>query len=364
VLASDNEGVTFTSSNQGFSARKVEALIADPGENGESGRILAGVVNDKQNGGVFLSQDRGDTWTQLADGLEGRDVFAMAEAKDGTVLAGTSHGIFALVTDPGTAPHWVLRSNIVNHGTRIISVIVKGKKVNREEQITLPAREMGGRVKAFDLSSDLWLAATEEGLLTSTDRGATWQGGLALGSAAYYAVAVYDGELLAARREGVVFSRDKGKSWTAMRLPTRIKDIRKVAFSPDGELWIGAADGIYFSRDKGSNWFWLEKIPVWDVGDLSYDALSGRMMASSRSNQVLYSIDPASLTFTAVSTGYRLFSVRAAGGMRIAASLQDGVVMEPEPFPAQAHPPVASAKVSSKAADGASSAVHPALPPN
>jgi ligand-binding sensor domain-containing protein len=98
-----------------------------------------------------------------------------------------------------------------------------------------------------------------------------------MGSAAYRAVASFHGEMLAARREGIVFSRDQGKSWTGMHLPARIKDIRKVAFSPDGQLWVGAADGIYFSRDKGINWFWLEKVPVWDVGDLSYDAEAGRM---------------------------------------------------------------------------------------
>jgi hypothetical protein len=29
-------------------------------------------------------------------GLDGRDVFALAESPDGTILAGTNHGIFAL----------------------------------------------------------------------------------------------------------------------------------------------------------------------------------------------------------------------------------------------------------------------------
>ncbi len=60
-------------------------------------RILAGVVNDKSYGGVFLTTDGGTSWSQIAEGLAGRDVFTLAEAKDGTMLAGTSHGIFALV---------------------------------------------------------------------------------------------------------------------------------------------------------------------------------------------------------------------------------------------------------------------------
>jgi ligand-binding sensor domain-containing protein len=135
--------------------------------------------------------------------------------------------------------------------------------------------------------------------------------------------------MLAARREGVVFSTDSGVTWTPMRLPSRVKDIRKVAFSKEGELWVGAGDGVYFSRDKGETWFWLEKIPVRDIGDLTFDPKTGRMLVSSRSSQVLYSIDPATLTFTGTTTGFKLFLARSAGGIRFAASLQDGVLLEP-----------------------------------
>jgi photosystem II stability/assembly factor-like uncharacterized protein len=331
VLASDDGGVTFTQSNQGFSARKVEALVAD---NRDQRRILAGVVNDKSYGGVFLTTDSGAKWSQIATGLDGRDVFTLAQSQDGTVLAGTSHGIFALENGNGSGkeadgPHWVLRSSIVNSGTKIVTETVGGKHVNRIENITLPAREMGSRVADFDLSGEVWLAATSEGLFTSKDRGATWQGGLVMGSAEYHSVAVWDGEMLAARRAGLVFSKDQGKNWDPMGIPSKIKDIRKIAFSKDGELWIGAGDGIYFSRDKGANWFWLEKIPIRDVGDLAQDAKTGRMLATSRSNQMLFSIDPKTLQYTAIQTGFRLFLARSADGMRFAASLQDGVIAEP-----------------------------------
>jgi photosystem II stability/assembly factor-like uncharacterized protein len=328
VLASDNGGATFAQSNEGFSARKVEALVAD---NRDPRHILAGIVNDKSYGGVFLTTDSGATWGQIATGLDGRDVFTLAQAKDGTVLAGTSHGIFALESGEGFSdPHWTMRSSIVNQGTKIISENVNGRKVNRIENITIPAREMSSRVAGFDLTGDVWLAATTEGLFTSQDKGATWQGGLVLGSSEYNSVAVWDGEMLASRRRGVVFSKDHGKTWDPMGIPSRIKDIRKIAFSNDGELWIGAGDGIYFSRDRGTSWFWLEKIPVWDCGDLFFDPKTGRMLATSRSSQVLYSIDPKSLTFTATATGFRLFMARSAAGLRFAASLQDGVLIDPE----------------------------------
>ena len=330
VLFSSNDGATFAQSNQGFSARKVEALVAD---SQDPRRVLAGIVNDKSYGGVFMTSDGGESWEQVATGLDGRDVFTLAQAKDGTVLAGTGHGIFALEkgdskdSDP---PHWTMRSSIVNYGTKVTSETVNGRKINRLENITLPARELSSRVAAFDLSGDTWVAATAEGVYTSADQGKTWQGGLVLGSAEYHTVAVWDGEILAARRQGVVFSKDGGKNWTPMGIPSHIKDVRRIAFSKDGELWVGAGDGIYFSRDRGTTWFWLEKVPVRDVGDLAFDATTGKMLATSRSSEILYSIDPKSLTYTSTSTGFRLFLARSAGGLRFAASLQDGVLMGPD----------------------------------
>jgi len=327
VLASEDDGANFAQSNQGFSARKVEALVAD---NRDPRRVFAGVVNDKSYGGVFFTGDSGATWGQIANGLDGRDVFALAQAKNGAVLAGTSHGIFALETGDGFSdPHWVMHSSIVNYGTKIVTENVNGHHVNRIENITLPARELSSRVADFDLSGDVWLTATSEGLFTSSDQGATWQGGLVLGSAEYTSVGVWDGEMLAARRHGMVFSKDQGKTWDPMQIPSRIKDIRKIAFSKDGELWIGAGDGIYFSRDRGVSWFWLEKVHCWDVGDLFFDDRTGKMLATSRSSQVLYSIDPKTLAYTTTSTGFRLFMARSTAGIRFAASLQDGVLTEP-----------------------------------
>ena len=74
-------------------------------------RVYAGVVNDKTYGGVFVSADGGTQWKQMADGLDGRDVFALAEAPEGTILAGTNSGIFALDPD---ASAWQPRNTIAN----------------------------------------------------------------------------------------------------------------------------------------------------------------------------------------------------------------------------------------------------------
>jgi photosystem II stability/assembly factor-like uncharacterized protein len=101
VLASQDAGETFTGSNAGVSERKVSALLVD---RDDSSRMYAGVVNDKNFGGVFKSTDGGASWQQVQQGLDGLDVFALSETKDGTVVAGTSHGIFVLDPPGGSDP--------------------------------------------------------------------------------------------------------------------------------------------------------------------------------------------------------------------------------------------------------------------
>ena len=95
VLASDDGGETFHPSNGGFSARQVTALKRDANH---PQTLFVGVVNDKDWGGVFESDNGGRNWQQRSEGLEGRDVFALGQAPDGTMIAGTSHGLFRLDT--------------------------------------------------------------------------------------------------------------------------------------------------------------------------------------------------------------------------------------------------------------------------
>ncbi|MGB6722243.1 MAG: transcriptional regulator, partial [Terracidiphilus sp.] len=93
VLASQDGAATFAESNEGLSERKVAALLVD---RNDPSRLYAGVVNDKNYGGVFRSKDGGVSWEQMGQGLDGGDVFALGQTKEGTVVAGTSHGIFVL----------------------------------------------------------------------------------------------------------------------------------------------------------------------------------------------------------------------------------------------------------------------------
>ena len=329
VLASSDGGASFKASNAGFSERKVTALLVD---HADPARIYAGVVNDKAFGGVFVTANGGADWQQIGDGLEGRDVFTLAQAADGTVVAGTNHGILALNLSPatGTAPHWEPRNTIANTVMKAAIRNISGKRINIEKKVNAPVIELDSRVNALDLSGDVWLASAGSGLLTSKDQGASWQGGPVMGSVNYLSVAARGATMAAVRVDGAVLSSDAGLSWMPMQTPQMLTSIRRVAFSPDGTIWLGAREGVYFTHDQGKTWLWIQRMPFRDVDDLSYDASLGKILVSSESSDQIFAIDPKTDGWKLWQTGYRIGLVRVAGKRMVATSLFDGVVVEPQ----------------------------------
>ncbi len=372
VLTSQDAGVTFTPSNEGISERKVAAVLVDR-DNPDV--MYAGVVNDKKYGGVFRSSDGGAHWEQLGSGLDGSDVFALAETKDGRVVAGTGHGLFVLgagsnaaaagdppavgggansrrrgnrprgaiaaapdasatpATNSPAAPAgltWRPRNAIVNTLEKTVTQTHMHTKVNIEKQVQAPTIQLESPVNALDVSGDVWVAATSYGIVTSRDQGASWQGGPVMGEGDYLSVTVKGDTMVAARADSVVISKDAGQSWWPMGLPTMLTRIHRVVFSPDGTLWLGAREGVYLSRDLGKTWMWIHRLPFRDVDDLSYDAESKRILVSSRTSDQVYAVDPKTMAWDWWQTGYDIVLIRAAGDRLVGASLDDGVLVGPK----------------------------------
>jgi photosystem II stability/assembly factor-like uncharacterized protein len=205
-----------------------------------------------------------------------------------------------------------------------------GKRINVEKQVKDTVRTLEARVYALDISSDAWLASTAGGLFTSQDKGASWQGGPVLDSVEYLSVAVHGSQLVAVRKNGVVLSTDAGRTWMPIGVPAMLTRIHSATFSADGTLWLGAREGVYFTHDLGKTWLWVHRLPLVDVDDLAYDAHLDRILVSSRSSDQVYVINPKSLSWKWAQTGYRINQVRAAGDRLLAASLYDGVLVEPK----------------------------------
>ncbi len=65
VLISIDGGEGYDTSNAGFINRQVRAVVADKAQ---PGRVYAGVIFDRVNGGLFISEDGGVTWGQSMSG--------------------------------------------------------------------------------------------------------------------------------------------------------------------------------------------------------------------------------------------------------------------------------------------------------
>jgi photosystem II stability/assembly factor-like uncharacterized protein len=322
VLMSDTGGATFVAANTGFSQRQVEALLVD---NKNPATIYAGVLNDKTYGGVFVSNDGGSTWNQQSKGLDGRDVFTLQQAPNGTVYAGTNHGILSLGDDG-----WDVRGKVVNTKEEETTKIEKKKRVKVMKTVALPPFMLDSRVTGLDLAGPTWYAATASGIYTSIDQGGSWQGGPVLDHADFLRAASTGTTTFVAGRQFMVSTQDGGKNWQAVPMPAELSTLRFMVSADNGSLWIAGREGVFFTEDQGQSWQKLKSLPFNDVDGLDFDREAKRLMVTSASGTLMMAIHPVKKDWKWWDVGWNVHTVRSSGGRLIAASLFDGVVLQPK----------------------------------
>ena len=322
VLLSNDQATTFSASNQGFSQRQVVALAKDVKD---PNRLYAGVVNDKMYGGVFTSADGGRSWQQQSQGLDGRDVFSLAESPEGTLLAGTGHGIFAWQDG-----RWQAAGHVVQMVEKTTSVRRKGKLVKTTKTTAKPAGEIDGRVNEFDLTHSTWYAATTAGVYQSADQGKTWTGGPVMGQADFRNVHTMGSVVLATRRTGIAISQDGGKTWQDEPLPGQLTTIRTSTIAPGGSMWLGGREGVYYSTDNGANWKFMSSLPISDINGIEYEGDLKRIVITSWSSTWVMGVNEADRSWKWWDAGWHVRGVRSNGGHLLAASLYNGVVVQPQ----------------------------------
>jgi photosystem II stability/assembly factor-like uncharacterized protein len=327
VLESDDSAATFKGSNTGFSQRQVSSLLVDAKT---PQTIVAGVVNDKSYGGVFVSNNEGASWRQQSNGLQGRDVFSLAQALDGSILAGTNAGIFRW---DGT--NWQPDGKIVKGVQKTSYVVRKGRRVRTEKTVMVPGGQIDGRVSAVDASGSIWYAATSSGIYSSADQGISWEGGPVLGKTEFRTVAAAGPVVVAAQRTTLALSQDGGKNWQPLAMPQKLTWLNAITMTPDGGLWLGGREGVFYSEDHGQNWTEMSTLPISDINGLNYDPDLKRIILTSWASSLILAVDPADRTWKFWDAGWRVHNVRSSGGRLLAATLYNGVVIEPQKAPAK-----------------------------
>ncbi len=322
VLLSNDQAASFKAANDGFSQRQVSALLVDV-KNPQT--IYVGVVNDKIYGGVFISNDSGKTWSQQSGGLDGRDVFSMAQSADGVLLVGTGHGIFRYDNSL-----WKPDGKLVTKEEKTVTVVRKGKKLKDTKIVEKEGGLLDARVNHLDLTGSTWYAATTNGIYMSDNQGASWHGGPVLEKTDFLSIRAAGSLVLASRRASLMVSQDGGTNWQPMSLPAPLTAANTIAVTPSGSLWVGGREGVFFSEDKGATWTQMKTLPVSNINNLSYDSDLKRIMVTSWNSTWVMAVDEHTREFKWWDAGWNVRSVRSLGGRLMGASLYNGVVIQPQ----------------------------------
>ncbi len=326
VLASGDGGKTFSSANSGFSQRIVQTLLVDAKQ---PQTLYAGVLNDKIYGGVFVSKDDGASWQQQSDGLAGRDVFALAQAEDGAIYAGTGSGIAKLVDGK-----WQAGGELVTRTSRKTPVREHGHRpTHAPARTTEEIHKTGnidGRVYGLDLENNVWYAAAAKGVYRSTDHGQSWEAA-PLPPAEYRYLDALGSRVIAGQRNVLKLSDDDGRTWKAVSLPTGLSSVNALAISADTAMWVGGREGVFFSKDGGGSWDQVKNLPLGEVDGLDYNPALKRVMVSSRTSTSIFGVDASGTPWKYWQAGWRVHQVLQQGDRLVGASLFDGVVLESKP---------------------------------
>jgi photosystem II stability/assembly factor-like uncharacterized protein len=314
VLASDDGGVTFTASNRGFTHRQAAALLVD---RNDSAVLYAGVLNDKEFGGVFVSRDAGQTWKQLTDGLDGRDVFVLRQAADKSLVAGTDHGIFVLKPNASRwVPHNVLSGN--------------AEAAPKKIRATVP-KELTARVSVLELASERWFAATSTGMFVSTDSGESWKQESLPGIGVPVSIGVAGKVVAIAGRNIVAVSVSGGESWLPANKPLDPEIfINSVAVDNSGDIWLAARTGLFRSTDAGDSWKKASSLRLANIQSVQFDDDNHRILVTSGSSTNVFESVDNGKTWNAISAGWRVRNLRLARGRLVGTTAFDGVVIQPE----------------------------------
>jgi photosystem II stability/assembly factor-like uncharacterized protein len=338
---SDDGGDSFLPSNAGFSARQITAYAGDVKH---PATVYVGVVNDKDSGGVFVSHTGGLSWSHLSDGLDGHDVFSLGQAPDGTMLAGTEHGIYRLkdtawlragddakaapaAAGPPAAPAKVTPMRKAGHGPA-----PKPRQAVKAHGTApaVPLKNFDGSVYGFALSGQTLFAASSQGVLRSASSGATWSVLASMPASEWRFVAAAKGNVVAASLGAVEMSVDGGDTWQAVVLPPKVTQVLALSVDAHGGVWVGDRDGVYFSADKGASWQTLKNLYVRNVNSLYYDESADRILVTTNEPATTaFAVETVSKQVSSWDTKWNLRFVRPVGDHLVAATLFDGIVVQP-----------------------------------
>jgi photosystem II stability/assembly factor-like uncharacterized protein len=275
---SENGGEHITPVNHGFVDRVISAV------SNFGNKIVAIETQEGESTGVFVSSDRGESWSQMpaTRGLSGVHLKAITGVSDNDrILLGASpHQIYKSIdggaiwksvpirllsnpppveeapTKPAVKPKQPAAARSGTTARARTAVKPKPKVIIREVSVS----DVSGLYAVKVENKDVFFAATDLGLLKSTDAAEHWTLTDIPGANAVtglYLPAGASAEAMVARSaNGLFISKDGGDHWTKLSFPLPASDINEVAIAAGdaSSLLIATRLGLYLSSDGGEKW--------------------------------------------------------------------------------------------------------------
>jgi photosystem II stability/assembly factor-like uncharacterized protein len=225
MLVSADFGRSWFPSNDGFRERLVRQIVPDEGRE----RLLALTGADGPKNSALFELDRTrDLWRRI-ELPPGREIRTVGVFENGEMVVGTDDGVFL---GAATGPPW-----------------------NRQS-LTISGADPHPQVDDLHIRGNQVLVATDWGLFSSRDRGATWTL-LRFGpsrSVVTLAIAT-SGRVVVATALGI-YAADDGLDFKPVA-SVGLRGLKRLAFAPGSDTKIFAATsyGLLVSRDAGRSWF-------------------------------------------------------------------------------------------------------------
>lgn len=274
-----NDGESIKLSNKGFVDRSISSVT----RSGE--RLVAVEPQLGESSGVFISDDKGDTWKQLTSvkGLLGVHLKAIAGIPDNskTLVAAAPRQLYRSI-DGGLEWKAVPMKMIVEEAPAApAKTTAKSKAVHRvaakpvEKLKLIYPSEFFGLYTVRSGTKDMLFAATDLGLFSSADLGDKWTAAALPGAGGVTALFVApnsDGRLFARATNAIYYSSDYGLHWAKYNFPLPAGDMNDMAIpvSQGAPLLVATRVGLYTTNDNGTTWYASKTMPASTVSSVLY----------------------------------------------------------------------------------------------
>jgi ligand-binding sensor domain-containing protein len=320
----------------------------------DASRLYVGIVNDKELGGFFTSDDAGKEWKLWNKGLNERDVLALGQARSGVIFAGTNHGIFSLKSlntawEPanmyhGALPEWRKKDEPSQSSSKSKTASARSRSVRSKSGTSKTAAikaeslhetpipiAIAPRVRSLLVTDSMWYAATNEGLFISEDQGKKWYGEAVLSQKDLIGVQQIDANTVAVvSPTQASVSHDAGKTWVPLTLPSYVTVVYGLTSAPDRALWLSTREGALHSADQGKSWeHMLGGLPAREILSVHYDAGSQRLLATGLHTRTVFESKDDGKSWQPLPAS--IVSIRAAmtyQGRILAATSHNGLLLE------------------------------------